>query len=192
MVIEEVGVIVKREFYFVRHGQTYHNLLEGKDKGDHTGEIPLNETGRRQAVEIEPLIATLPVKMVCSSPMKRAQETKEIITARLVVDHCDIEELSECSASVWEEMRARGMLSGVPEAGEARVFMDRVREGLNRALALPGKALIVAHGGVHWAACCLMGIEGHGWAVDNCAVVHFRVEGEKWVAKKIYGPLAGS
>jgi probable phosphoglycerate mutase len=177
------------EFYFVRHGQTDHNLLEGKDKGDHTAEVPLNERGRQQAGEIEPLIATLPVRVVCSSPMRRVQETKEIIAARLAVEHCEIEELSECSALVWGEMRGLGMFSGLPEAGAARVFMDRVRVGLNRALSLPGRVLIVAHGGVHWAACCLLGIEGHEWAVENCAVVHFRREGEKWVAKKIYGPL---
>lgn len=180
-------MILKREFYFVRHGQTDHNLLEIKDRGDHTAEVPLNETGKMQAVKIEPLIASLPVKTICSSPMKRVQETKEIIAARLVADHCEIDELSECSAKVWGEMRAWGMFSSLPKEGDARLFMDRVREGLNRALLLPGPTLIVAHGGVHWAACCLMGIEDHGWAVENCAVVHFSIgDAGQWVAKKLF------
>lgn len=33
-------MISQKEFYFVRHGQTDHNLLEGLHKGDHTIDIP--------------------------------------------------------------------------------------------------------------------------------------------------------
>lgn len=173
------------EFYFVRHGQTDHNLLEGKNKGDHHADIPLNLTGRSQARAIEPLIATLPIRTVCSSPMKRAQETKAIISERLIVDHYDIAHLGECSTKIWMAMSKLGMYAPLPEEGDARCFMDQVREGLDRALALPGPLLIVAHGGVHWATCCLLGIEGHSWAIENCAVVHFTKNQDKWSARKL-------
>ena len=72
-------MITKKEFYFVRHGQTDHNVMEGKDKGDHPADIPLNAVGRNQALLIEPTIALLPVQTICASPLKRVQETKERI-----------------------------------------------------------------------------------------------------------------
>lgn len=167
--------ILKREFYFVRHGQTDHNILEGKHKGDHSAEIPLNQTGKEQATRIEPLIASLPIQTICASPMIRAQQTKELITPRLRAPHHAIEELGECTAKEWGTMAQMGMYSPLPEEGAARFFMDRVRQGINKALTLEGPILIVAHGGVHWATCCLMGIQSHDWSIPNCAVVHFSI-----------------
>ena len=179
-------MILKKEFYFVRHGQTDHNALENEDKGDHPHDIPLNQIGKQQAENIKPLIARLPIKTVCASPMKRAQETKNIISSSLIASHHEIEELGECSAKIWKEMRRLGMYSPFPSDGEAKDFMERVKIGLNRSLALPGPSLIVAHGGIHWAACCLLGIVDHYWAIDNCGVVHFSIHGiDKWIAKKL-------
>jgi len=177
-------MILKKEFYFIRHGQTDHNLLERTKRGDHPPHIPLNQTGISQAKAAEPLIARLPIRTICASPMKRAQQTKEIVTARLKAPHHEIADLGECCAEIWNEMRELGMYSEVPSEGIARVFMDQVRKGMNEALAKPGPSLIVAHGGVHWALCCLLGIQGHEWAVDNCEVIHFVFEG-RWTAKKL-------
>lgn len=176
----------KQEFYFVRHGQTDHNVLEGKEKGDHPFDIPLNQTGRNQAVNIEPHVALLPIQTICASPMKRAQETKSIIANRLQTPHYEIHDLGECSSKIWKEMVQLGMYSPLPEQGEARLFMDRVRNGLNQALSLPGPSLIVAHGGVHWAICCLLKIDAHEWMLENCGIVHFSaVTDQKWAAKKL-------
>ena len=177
-------MIPNQQFFFVRHGQTDHNALEGADKGDHPHDIPLNEVGRTQAQKIEPVVASLAVKTVCVSPMKRAIETKEIVTARVNAPHHEIENLGECSSETWNELRTLGMYARLPKEGKARKFMDRVREGLNEALQLPGPVLIIAHGGVHWALCCLLEINEHSWAIDNCGVVEFKKE-EKWIAKQI-------
>ena len=179
-------MIPKREFYFVRHGQTDHNILEGKDKGDHPSDIPLNQKGKQQAVAIEPIVALLPVKTVCVSGMKRAQETKNIIANRLQVPHYEVGALGECSAGIWKEMIRLGMYSPVPTDGQAFLFMEQVRRGLCEALSFSGPCLIVAHGGVHWAACCLMGIQNHEWSLENCGVVHFSMDAnQKWIARKL-------
>lgn len=179
-------MILKREFYFVRHGQTDYNILEGKDKGDHPGDIPLNKTGRDQAAKIEPIVARLPIQTICVSPMKRAQETKNIITPRLQVPHHEIDDLGECSSKIWKEMARLGIYSSMPDSGDVHLFMKRVRNGLESALSLPGPSLIVAHGGVHWAACCLMSIATHEWALENCGIVHFFINAAgNWVAKKL-------
>lgn len=182
-------MIIKNPFYFVRHGQTDYNILEGKNKGDHPQDIPLNLTGRDQAHNIKPMIETLPIQTICASPMRRAQETKEIITRALERPVYNISELGECNAKVWQEMSTLGMYSPLPPLGDAREFMEKVKVGLNQALSLPGPVLIVAHGGIHWATCCLLRIDQHPWAIENCGVVYFSMdESGKWIAKKLSGP----
>jgi uncharacterized phosphatase len=178
--------ILQAEFYFIRHGQTDHNCSSSNLKEDHPGDISLNATGRVQAQCVAPLLSALPIKTICSSPLRRAQETKEIATAQLEAEHFAIDDLGECSAQIWKEMAQRGMHAELPHAGMVRQFMDRVLRGINQALSLPGPTLVVAHGGVHWALCCLMGIEEHEWSIGNCVPVHFRWDAEgKWIAKKL-------
>lgn len=127
-------MILQKEFYFIRHGQTNHNLLDGADKGDHPDDISLNETGKNQAKLIQSIISTLPIKTVCSSPLKRAQETKEIITARLQVNHYAVNDLGECSAEIWKEMTQFAMYSSLPIGGSAHQFVHQVLSGINQAL----------------------------------------------------------
>lgn len=173
-----------KSFYYVRHGQTDFNLKEGKNKGDHLGDVPLNATGRAQAKAIEPLIARLPIRTICCSPMRRAVETKEIIAERLRAAHVAIDDLRECNKAIWDGMRELGMYSPLPESGHVRLFMDRVKKGIDEALQHEAPALVIAHGGVHWALCCLSNIVDHPWAIDNCAIVHFTIHGDGiWKAK---------
>lgn len=177
---------LQKEFYFVRHGQTDHNLLEGKHKADLKGDVPLNETGRNQAKLIQSIIANFPIKNVCSSPLKRAQETTAIITADLKINHYIIEELGECSALIWKEMTELGMYPPIPKVGLAKRYMDQVRKGTIQTLLFPNTSLIVSHGGVHWAICCLLGIHEHDWVINNCIPVHFSIGGnDRWIAKKL-------
>lgn len=179
-------MIPKREFYFVRHGQTDHNVSTGNLKEDHPTEISLNQIGKEQTVAIEPIVAVLPVKTVCASGMRRVQETKNIIAGRLQIPHYEIAGLGECSARVWNEMISLEMHSPIPTDGQAFLFMEQVRKGFCQALSFPGPCLIVAHGGVHWAACCLMNIQNHEWRLENCGVVHFSVgTNQEWTAKKL-------
>ncbi len=175
-------MITKKEFYFIRHGQTDYNATSKVDPPENT---PLNTTGRSQANSIEPIIASLPVKNVCSSPLRRAQETKEIVTARLLVGHYEISDLRECSGNVWREMTALGRSAHLQAKGSVFTFMQRVRKGINQALEQEGPVLIVAHGGIHWAICCFLEANCK-WAIDNCVPVHFAVgNDDKWTAKRL-------
>lgn len=173
------------EFYFVRHGQTDHNISPSRTRTDQPADIPLNETGRAQAKQIAPIIESLPIQTLCASPLRRVQETKELIAPNLRVPYRAIPELGECGAATWNAMAEMGMYYPLPEDGIVRAFMDRVQKGLHEALAQPGPTLIIAHGGVHWALCCLLGIQDHSWAVPNCAPVHFVQKEGKWVATKL-------
>lgn len=58
--------------YLIRHGQTDWNVA-GKIQGK--TDIPLNETGRRQAVCLAKGMANRPVVQIFSSDLLRARET---------------------------------------------------------------------------------------------------------------------
>ena len=176
--------IFNKEFYFIRHGQTDYNA-DRAYKHDHHSDVSLNKVGRDQAAGIRPLVDSLHVQTVCCSPMKRAQETKEIITLNLnEVRSYDLPELGECTSVIWREL---SFLKSVKEAGaEAKSYLARVKNGLDRVLLFPAPALIVSHGGVHLALCYLLGIQDHDWVADNCALIHFfQNEGATWKAKKL-------
>lgn len=179
-------MIHKKEFYYLRHGQTDHNKTNATT--DH-GDIPINEHGRNQAKEIEDAIAALPIKTVCCSPLKRAKETKDIVTAKIDVCHIEIEGLRECTCEIWRVMTALGPEAHRCPDDPVRSFMDQVKMGINQCLSQEGPVLIVAHGGIHWAMCCIMGVE-HEWAIDNCVAVHFTLNSDGlWRAKKIGAPM---
>ncbi len=161
-------MINQKEFYFVRHGQTDHNLSPDKVKG---GDIDLNATGREQAKRLAPLIAELPLQSICCSSLQRALQTKELLAPG--ASHLEFEDLGECTVQIWHEMTS---LDRAAWSKVATDFLERVRRGVNAALEEPGPVLIVAHGGVHMAICHWMGIEDHEWMIDNCQPVHFLLD----------------
>lgn len=180
-------MILQKEFYFIRHGQTDYNV-SSNEKLDHK-DVSLNVTGLQQARSIEPLIARLPINSICYSPLKRAQQTKDAVSKRLRAFHQEMADLGECSRVVWNDMISYGIDAHCNGPRHVRNFIDRVRNGMNEALSLQGPVLIIAHGGVHWAICCLMGIEDHDWIIDNCLPVHFFLHASgQWKAEKLKGP----
>lgn len=177
-------MIHKKEFYFIRHGQTDHNVSSAV-KIDH-GDVSLNAHGLKQALAVEPVIANLPIKSVCCSPFKRAKETKKVISAQLKAEHYEISDLGECSMRVWSDMIACGINAHKSTHMHVKTFMEQAMRGVNQSLSREGPVLVVAHGGIHWAICCLMGIADHDWIIDNCLPVHFFVGDEgQWKARKI-------
>lgn len=90
--------------YLVRHGQTDWNLkpaLQGRS------DIPLNETGRTQAVEAAGRLADVCFDAVYTSPLRRAVDTACLATglseAELKVD----DRLVEISFGLWEGLDSR-------------------------------------------------------------------------------------
>lgn len=170
------------EFYFIRHGQTDYNV--SNLKVDHE-DVLLNATGQQQALEIETVIAHLPIKSICYSPLKRAIETKDIISAQLKAAHHEIHDLRECTLREWDDMNAAGIHAHNSPHEHVRNYISRVQKGFNQALTRESPTLIVAHGGIHWALCCLLGISEHDWSVGNCVPVHFFQRNGQWNARKL-------
>lgn len=88
-----------KRLYIIRHGETDWNL-EGRIQGN-TSDIPLNSTGKDQARKTGIYLSRYgPFDLIVSSPMKRVQETTEIISDRVgyprhqIHYHLDLKEKS--------------------------------------------------------------------------------------------------
>ncbi|GGI46959.1 putative phosphoglycerate mutase [Agromyces flavus] len=138
----------------VRHGETDWNR-QGRIQG--STDIPMNETGRRQARATASRLGPLGWDAVVTSPLARARETAEIIADGLGLPAPDLEHdlaerrhgtLEGLTSSERRALEARA----VPIAGlESRVsVVSRAVPSLLRLAARhPGGAVVaVTHGGV--------------------------------------------
>ncbi len=87
--------------YLIRHGQTDWNI-QGKIQGSH--DIPLNNTGRKQAELLAKGMDSHPVKKIFSSTLSRAAETAKLIGERQKVDIYLMPDLIEVEFGKWEGM----------------------------------------------------------------------------------------
>lgn len=69
------------QLYFVRHGESEANLLH--QFSNRPGRHGLTERGRKQAAELAGMLAGIPFKCIYTSPLLRAIQTAEILSANL-------------------------------------------------------------------------------------------------------------
>jgi broad specificity phosphatase PhoE len=87
------------KIYLIRHGQTDWNIA-GKIQGSH--DIPLNETGRGQALKLAEAMDVRPVSKIFSSPLDRAANTAALIGKRHNMGICLMKQLVEVEFGKWE------------------------------------------------------------------------------------------
>lgn len=78
---------INMKVYVIRHGMTDWNtkkLLQGRS------DIPLNETGRKEALLVKSKINISNIDLVYSSPLKRAYETAKIIVGSKEIKKSDL------------------------------------------------------------------------------------------------------
>jgi len=145
----------------VRHGQTDWNRAR-RIQG--TTDIPLNETGRADALAAAVLLADTPHHAVYASPLIRAQETARIIAERLelappaTTDGMREREFGEGEGMLVPEYLKRfGDWHAVPDGAEsletvrdrALGALDRIaRESRRRSAPTAESVIVVTHGGV--------------------------------------------
>ncbi|TPW33784.1 histidine phosphatase family protein [Oecophyllibacter saccharovorans] len=204
---QEEGLL-RRPFWFLRHGQTDWNarhLAQGRT------DIPLNATGQKQADEAGAQLAegfrqaarnsdrpseAQPFTHIVSSPLKRAHETARRVRQSLPqgagpMPLSCVEDLQEVSfgrregkaMGNWYESWISGAFT--PEEGES--FADLRRRavvGVNQAFARgPGAPLIVAHGALFRALRHAMGLKANVRlpnAVPVCLIPRPDSEGGGW------------
>lgn len=100
---------------FVRHGETDYNLA-GRWQGSGS-DVPLNPTGRAQAVRAAEALAArfgALVATIYSSDLARALETAAILAARLEVTVVEAPALRELSHGAWEGRTQAEVEAGWP------------------------------------------------------------------------------
>jgi len=161
--------ILGETFYFIRHGETYHNYAGLTS--DQPKNAPLNQRGIHQVQMLRPLLSRIAIRTICSSPLKRAQETARILSEEMRTGFQTIEDFTECSISTWNEMLAHNSQPLLPS--KVHHFVEHIHKGIKLALSFPGPVLVVAHGGCYWALCYLLGIKPKKWTIENCILMKF-------------------
>jgi broad specificity phosphatase PhoE len=104
--------------YLVRHGATDANLrrpyvLQGRGM-----DLPLNDTGRRQAQCVRRLFERKTITAVYSSPLRRAFDTASAVAEPHRLDVGVIDELIEADVGKWEGMSWEQIRRDFPEECE--------------------------------------------------------------------------
>ena len=146
-------------FILVRHGET---VGDSSIRYHGNNDVALSRAGRIQA---ERLVGTLPFEVDCvvSSPLCRAWQTATVLLPRASIEiepafkeihfgrweGLTREEIEACDPDLHSDWQARAPGFEFPEGEPQDDFQRRIREGLERLLALSAESvLVVAHKGV--------------------------------------------
>lgn len=146
--------------YLIRHGQTDWNVA-GKIQG--STDIPLNETGRRQAACLAKGMEGRPVSRVYSSTLSRAYDTARAIGDSQGVPVHKLSELEEVNYGYWEGLNMEEIEQQYPKELEQWYYspvevappggetQTQVYERCQRAIRMiveqaEGDAAVVSHG----------------------------------------------
>jgi broad specificity phosphatase PhoE len=172
--------------FLARHGQTAYNL-EGRFQGQQA--VPLDDTGRAQAGELAERAAGYDFAALWCSPLLRARETAEVVSARIGLEPREDPRLMETDAGDWTDRAFADVQAEAPElfekfftgdpsfafpGGESFAAQElRVAASLEEIEAGPLPALVVCHGMVIRAALSVRGGEWlpGGQRVQNGAIV---------------------
>jgi len=170
-----------------RHGETDWNR-DGRFQGH--ADRPLNELGRRQAIELANRLGGDGVTAVYTSDLRRAHGTAAVIASRLDLPLHRHAGLREIDVGAWSGLTRDEIAERFPDSygiwragGEPPEWETRaalmVRVGaaiIEIAAAQPPSSRIVAvgHGGTIRAAERCADVEP-SWPIENCAVVELRV-----------------
>jgi len=153
------------QVYLARHGQTAYNL-ERRFQGQQP--IPLDATGRSQAVELAERAAGYGFVALWSSPLLRARETAAVVADRLGLAPREDARLMETDAGHWTDRLFTDVSAEAPElfakfatgdstfafpGGESFAHQElRVAAAIADVEQGPLPALVVCHGMVIRAA----------------------------------------
>jgi broad specificity phosphatase PhoE len=172
--------------FLARHGQTAYNL-EGRFQGQQP--VPLDDTGREQAAELAERAAGYGFAALWCSPLLRARETAEIVSASIGLAPREDPRLMETDAGDWTDRSFADVQSEAPElfeefftgapsfafpGGESFAQQEvRVDAALCDIEARSLPALVVCHGMVIRAALSVRAGEWlpNGQRVQNGAIV---------------------
>lgn len=182
-----MNTLIRKKFYFLRHGKTDWNdqqLCQGHK------DIPLNHSGRAEVLLVCPLIKTLPISTLVTSPLSRAYESAEIIKKMHPLNLEVIDELKERGWGEKEGISSQAMYS-IEREEEADCQFDpgcgieprsdfkmRIIKGINKALQFENP-LIVSHGRLFLCLSEIMGVPPIR-QIPNATVIECTPKQDNW------------
>ncbi len=166
--------MIKKSFYFVRHGETDWNS-QNRCMGQL--DIPLNDNGKNQAIKLKSKISQITFDKIFYSPLLRARETAEIIFKDKEIFKQEVDNLKEWHFGNWQNKRWDSLnIENIdqiyPPNGETKeLFFRRTLNGINSCLENSNSSLIIAHSGTFWAICYYAKIENFN--IKNCDLIQF-------------------
>ncbi len=154
--------------YFVRHGESEANVLNQFSNG--LGKHPLTERGRQQAAALAGRLRGASISRVYSSPVLRARQTAEVLSAELKAGLTIEEALREFDVGVLEGKSDRASWDAYwdlveawvkrhdwgrrIEGGESFVeirdrFLPFIRRIVRELARVSGGVVLVGHGGTY-------------------------------------------
>lgn len=187
----------QKNFYIFRHGESTYNI-RGLIQG-HTNDSVLTETGVAQAHQTGKKLSRRSIDILISSPLRRAQETSEIVASHIKVPIIYDDDFIEVNVGIIEGMhytdvekefgdlykRWRSCAMNDTETkfknGETKM---QVRQRVFKALTKYAKEskyrnfAISAHGIIIMQVLLAMGIEKND--IPNGSVVHLTYQSSTW------------
>jgi len=188
------------EIILVRHGETAFNAAETfRGRAD----VPLNDTGLKQAQLLGVHLSTEKINVVYSSPLQRAVKTAEAIAAPHKLKVKLVENLNDIDCGEWEGLTLKEVKERYDDIYQDWVDTpERVRlpggEGLEdvRRRVFPfvkdavtrardGKIVLVSHRAVNRVLiCALLGLDNSffwNFKLDTGAITRFAFDGNRTV-----------
>lgn len=181
---------IEMEICLVRHGETDWNK-EGRIQG-HT-DIPLNETGKTQALSCANYLQAKDYQLIITSPLLRARQTAHIIAEKTNLPILEMHEFKERFYGDAEGMTAEERKFHFPDGNytkqESRESLTkRVLCGLQRLQQQQvQKIILVAHGAVINAILAALSNNeiGSGKTIlANACLTDIHYTNEKWTIQK--------
>lgn len=163
MFVFSKGSIMKRNFYFFRHGQR-----NGIDV-----ESTLNQTGVAQAVKLAEFLSDKNIEIIYSSPLKRAVDTAKTAVNNPSVKIITDDRLIESTFGFWYSKDA-------PIQQKINNNFNRIKRCLEDILTgdKHSNIAIASHGGVTRALCYACGQEIR--EIKHCECFHFVLDKGCW------------
>jgi len=185
----------ENKFYFIRHGESLWNakhLCQGQK------DIELSPKGIRETEAFAEKMSSFSVNYICTSPLKRASKTAEII--KKYHPHAGFSLVDELSERNWgnlegissEKMYAIEKLEEgdpsciIDQTIETRQdFRSRINRGLAIAFELHSEPLIVSHGRLFLSLCEVLNIPIIR-QVKNLCLIEITKGSQGWQAHEVF------
>ena len=106
-----------KKIYLVRHGKID---IGGEKRYIGITDIPLDETGKRQAIELRKHFSDIVIDKAYTSPLKRCTETISIVLKGRNIEIEEIDEFKEINMGEWEYRTFAYIKEHFPEEFEKR------------------------------------------------------------------------